>query len=181
VQVDLPELNQLDGRRHERPGTIPPRRPQPLEPAGTVLLTIFSIAVSVTLLLVVERVRTEARASFANTISGTDLIVGARSGDLNLLLYSVFRIGNATNNITWPTYQELAIGARWPGPSRCRSAIRTGDSACSARRRTTTSITASPGIAGWNSRRGAGGRSLRGRDRRRRGTPARLHARPARW
>jgi len=75
---------------------------------GTALLTIFSIAVSVTLLLGVERVRTEARASFANTISGTDLIVGARSGDLNLLLYSVFRIGNATNNITWQTYQDLA-------------------------------------------------------------------------
>lgn len=74
---------------------------------GTALLTIFSIAVSVTLLLGVERVRTEARASFANTISGTDLIVGARSGDLNLLLYSVFRIGNATNNITWQTYQYL--------------------------------------------------------------------------
>ena len=75
---------------------------------GTALLTIFSIAVSVTLLLGVERVRTEARASFANTISGTDLIVGARSGDLNLLLYSVFRIGNATNNITWQTYRDLA-------------------------------------------------------------------------
>ncbi len=75
---------------------------------GTALLTIFSIAVSVTLLLGVERVRTEARASFANTISGTDLIVGARSGDLNLLLYSVFRIGNATNNLTWQTYRDLA-------------------------------------------------------------------------
>lgn len=75
---------------------------------GTALLTVFSIAVSVTLLLGVERVRTETRTSFANTISGTDLIVGARSGDLNLLLYSVFRIGNATNNITWQTYQDLA-------------------------------------------------------------------------
>jgi putative ABC transport system permease protein len=75
---------------------------------GTALLTVFSIAVSVTLLLGVERVRTEARASFASTISGTDLIVGARSGDLNLLLYAVFRIGNATNNITWQTYEDLA-------------------------------------------------------------------------
>jgi putative ABC transport system permease protein len=74
----------------------------------TALLTVFSIAVSVTLLLGVERIRTEARASFANTISGTDLIVGARSGDLNLLLYSVFRIGNATNNVTWQSYQDLA-------------------------------------------------------------------------
>jgi putative ABC transport system permease protein len=56
----------------------------------------------------VEKVRTGARQSFADTISGTDLIVGARSGSLNLLLYSVFRIGNATNNITWKTYQDIA-------------------------------------------------------------------------
>jgi putative ABC transport system permease protein len=72
------------------------------------LLTIVSIAVSVMLLLGVEKVRTGARESFANTISGTDLIVGARSGSLNLLLYSVFRIGNATNNITWKTYRDVA-------------------------------------------------------------------------
>jgi len=74
----------------------------------TALLTIFSIALSVMLLLGVEKVRTGARQSFADTISGTDLIVGARSGSLNLLLYSVFRIGNATNNITWKTYQDIA-------------------------------------------------------------------------
>jgi putative ABC transport system permease protein len=72
------------------------------------LLTIVSIAVSVMLLLGVEKVRTGARESFANTISGTDLIVGARSGSLNLLLYSVFRIGNATNNMTWKTYRDIA-------------------------------------------------------------------------
>ncbi len=72
------------------------------------LLTVLSIAVSVMLLLGVEKVRTGARASFADTISGTDLIVGARSGSLNLLLYSVFRIGNATNNVTWPSYKEIA-------------------------------------------------------------------------
>ncbi|MGA9548335.1 MAG: ABC transporter permease, partial [Rhodomicrobium sp.] len=74
----------------------------------TALLTIFSIALSVMLLLGVEKVRIGARQSFADTISGTDLIVGARSGSLNLLLYSVFRIGNATNNITWKTYQDIA-------------------------------------------------------------------------
>lgn len=74
----------------------------------TALLTVFAIALSVCLLLAVERVRTEARSSFANTISGTDLIVGARSGNLNLLLYSVFRIGNATNNIRWDSFAKLA-------------------------------------------------------------------------
>jgi putative ABC transport system permease protein len=74
----------------------------------TTLLTVVSIALSVTLLLGVERIRKETRASFANTISGTDLIVGARSGPVQLLLYSVFRIGNATNNISWQSYQEIA-------------------------------------------------------------------------
>ena len=76
--------------------------------ASTAALTILSIAISLALLVGVERIRTEARNSFANTISGTDLIVGARSGDINLLLYSVFRIGNATNNISWESYQDIA-------------------------------------------------------------------------
>ncbi|MGY4531606.1 putative ABC transport system permease protein [Pseudomonas sp. TE3786] len=74
----------------------------------TALLTVFAIALSVCLLLAVERVRTEARASFASTISGTDLVVGARSGSINLLLYSVFRIGNATNNIRWDSFEHFA-------------------------------------------------------------------------
>jgi len=74
----------------------------------TTLLTIISIALSVTLLLGVERIRREAKTSFTNTISGTDLIVGARSGPVQLLLYSVFRIGNATNNISWESYQAIA-------------------------------------------------------------------------
>ena len=73
----------------------------------TAGLTLFSIALSVALLLGVERLRTESRASFANTIAGTDLIVGARSGSVQLLLYSVFRIGNATNNISWQSYQAI--------------------------------------------------------------------------
>ena len=74
----------------------------------TAGLTLLALAVSVTLLLGVEKLRTEAKASFAATISGTDLIVGARSGAVQLLLYSVFRIGNATSNISWKSYQEIA-------------------------------------------------------------------------
>ena len=74
----------------------------------TTILTIVSIALSVALLLGVERIRKEAQASFTNTVSGTDLIVGARSGPVQLLLYSVFRIGNATNNISWESYREIA-------------------------------------------------------------------------
>ncbi|ELA6791289.1 ABC transporter permease [Vibrio alginolyticus] len=75
---------------------------------ATAILTIMTVAISVVLLLGVERIRTQAKDSFANTISGTDLIIGGRSGQVNLLLYSVFRIGNATNNIDWKSYQEFA-------------------------------------------------------------------------
>ena len=75
---------------------------------STAILTIIAIATSVTLLLGVERIRSEARSSFANTISGTDLIIGARGGSIQLLLYSVFRIGNATNNISWGSYRKFA-------------------------------------------------------------------------
>ncbi len=75
---------------------------------ATALLTLLSIALAVTLLLGVERLRTEARASFANTLSATDLVVGARSGPVPLLLYAVFRLGNATNNISWQSYQAIA-------------------------------------------------------------------------
>ena len=73
----------------------------------TVFLIVLTIAISTALLLGVERVRQGARTSFTNTISGVDLIVGARSGPIPLLLYSVFRIGNATNNITWQSYQDF--------------------------------------------------------------------------
>lgn len=74
----------------------------------TSALVVISIALSVALLLGVERLRTQARSSFANTLSGTDLIIGARSSPINLLLYSVFRIGDPTNNVRWASYQAIA-------------------------------------------------------------------------
>lgn len=74
----------------------------------SLILTVFSIAISVALLIGVEYVNKEAKNSFLNTVSGTDLVVGARSGPVQLLLYSVFHIGNATNNISWKSYQKIA-------------------------------------------------------------------------
>ena len=73
----------------------------------TLGMTIFSIALSILLLLGVERLRHDARESFTNTLSGTDLIVGARSGQVQLLLYAIFRIGNPTNNVSWESYQDI--------------------------------------------------------------------------
>jgi putative ABC transport system permease protein len=74
----------------------------------TTTLTIFSIALSVMLLVGVDRLRDAAQAGFSGTLSHTDLIVGARGGDLPLLLSSVFHIGNAANNVSWETYQHFA-------------------------------------------------------------------------
>ena len=76
--------------------------------ALAICLTITSIALSVALLIGIERVRLGARESFSNTISGTDLIVGARGGSLQLLLYSVFHIGAASNNISYFAYKQIA-------------------------------------------------------------------------
>ena len=85
---------------------------------ATATLTVLAIGVSVMLLLGVEKVRSGARQSFANTISGTDLIVGARGGEIQLLLSSVFRIGNATNNVSWESYRDLAAlpEVAWTAP-----------------------------------------------------------------
>lgn len=58
-------------------------------------------------MLSVEHIRQQAKESFNRTVSGVDLIVGAPSGQLNLLLYSVFRMGSPTNNINFKSFQFL--------------------------------------------------------------------------
>jgi putative ABC transport system permease protein len=73
----------------------------------TSILCVLSIALSVTLFLGIERIRNGAREGFTNTISKTDLIVGAKGGPLQLLLYTVFHIGSAINNIRMSTYDEI--------------------------------------------------------------------------
>ncbi len=85
---------------------------------AAALLTLISIAFSVMLLLSLERIRHDAKASFASTVSGTDLIVGARSGDIQLLLASVFRIGHTTAGVSWQSYLHIAEqrGVSWAIP-----------------------------------------------------------------
>ena len=79
---------------------------------GSVFLTVMAMSVSIFVLLGVEHIRTQTKQSFNSTVSGVDLIVGARTGSLNLLLYSVFRIGAPTNNIDWRTYERIAGNKR---------------------------------------------------------------------
>ena len=79
---------------------------------------VLSIALSVMLLLGIEKIRHGAEASFTSTVSGTDLIVGARSSPVQLLLYSVFHIGNPTNNISRESYEAITDRAqvKWTIP-----------------------------------------------------------------
>lgn len=75
---------------------------------GTLSLVVFSIALSTLLLLGFERIRTDVRHNFSQSVSGTDLIIGARTGAVQLMLYAVFRVGGATNNIRVESLQAIA-------------------------------------------------------------------------
>jgi putative ABC transport system permease protein len=75
---------------------------------GTLLLVVFSISLSTALLLGIERVRTQVRESFLQAVSGVDLIVGARGGEIQLMLYAVFHLGGATNNMGWDSAARIA-------------------------------------------------------------------------
>ena len=79
-----------------------------LDRKGSVVLSLMAMTVSIFVLLGVEHIRHQAKDNFSSTISGVDLIVGSKTGSLNLLLYSVFRIGAPTNNIRWETYENIA-------------------------------------------------------------------------
>lgn len=79
-----------------------------LDRKSSVLVSLLAMSVSIFVLLGVEHIRHQTKENFSNTVSGVDLIVGARTGSVNLLLYSVFRVGNPTNNIRWETYEKVA-------------------------------------------------------------------------
>ena len=74
----------------------------------TLGLTVLSIALATTLLLSVERLRVGAREGFSQSVSGTDLVIGARTSPVQLILYSVFHIGEATSDIGWESYRKIS-------------------------------------------------------------------------
>lgn len=71
-------------------------------------LSLLAVMLAASLLLSVERIRQAARDNFAQSLSGTDLVVGARTSPVQLVLYSVFRLGEATNNLSWESYEQIA-------------------------------------------------------------------------
>ena len=74
---------------------------------STLVLVLVAVALSVAMLLGVERLRHEAHRSFNLSVSGTDLVVGAKSSPAQLVLYSVLRIGESTSNIGWESFKAI--------------------------------------------------------------------------
>ena len=75
---------------------------------GTLLLIILSIALSTTLLLGIEKTRVQVRENFVQAVSGTDLVIGARGSNVQLILYAIFHLGGATNNMGWNSAELIA-------------------------------------------------------------------------
>ncbi|MFN9746273.1 MAG: ABC transporter permease [Betaproteobacteria bacterium] len=74
---------------------------------GTLALVVAGIALATALLLGLERLRTDIRAGFSQSVSGTDLVVGARTSPIQLMLYAVFRVGGATNNVSMASLRAV--------------------------------------------------------------------------
>ena len=79
-----------------------------LDRKGSIGLTLFAMSVSIFVILGVEHIRYQSKESFSSSLSGVDLVVGSKTSDLNLLLYSVFRIGDPVNNITWRSFEKIS-------------------------------------------------------------------------
>lgn len=93
---------------------------------GTLGLTVFTIALSVALLLGVERARVATREAFSTSVSGTDLVVGARTSPVQLMLYAVFRLGEATRDMRWSSAEAIARlpGVAWTVPIALGDSLR---------------------------------------------------------
>lgn len=81
-------------------------------------ITLVSVALSAFLLASIEQIRGDVREGFTQAVSGTDLIVGPRGGGTELLLYSVFHMGHASNNMHWDSVEALQQhrAVRWVVP-----------------------------------------------------------------
>lgn len=74
---------------------------------GMVALTVFSISISMLVLMSVAHLQAQLKDNFQRSVSGVDLIVGSRTSSLNLLLFSIFKIGYPTNNLDYHSFLTI--------------------------------------------------------------------------
>ncbi len=86
--------------------------------SGRSIISIFALALSVALLLVISHIHEAARSYARQVSSEADLIVGAPSQPVHLVLYSLFRIGPPPPVIPWEVYEDLVAlqEAEWVTP-----------------------------------------------------------------
>ncbi len=75
---------------------------------STLVWVVVSLALATALLWTLERLRHDIRNSFAQSVSGVDLIVGARSSPVQLMLFSVFHIGSVPQSMSMDSVHQLA-------------------------------------------------------------------------
>lgn len=75
---------------------------------GSVGLVIVTIALGMSLLIGGWAAEAALRQSFARSLVGTDLIVGARGSPTNLLLSAVFGWGGPLGIVPWETVQRIS-------------------------------------------------------------------------
>ena len=75
---------------------------------GMASLTVFSIAISMLVLMSVAHLQSQLKQNFQRSVAGVDLIVGSRTSSLNLLLFSIFKIGYPSNNLEYDSFMTIA-------------------------------------------------------------------------
>ena len=70
-------------------------------------LIILTLSSSISLFFIVTRIQESVKTSFQNTVSGVDSVVSARGGDLQILLNTVFLIGQPSQTIKWETFKNI--------------------------------------------------------------------------
>jgi len=74
----------------------------------TLGLMVMTVALTTALLVSTERLRHDLRTSFSKALSGTDLIVAARSDPVQVMLSVIFHMGRPTQNISRTRVEGLS-------------------------------------------------------------------------
>ena len=72
------------------------------------LLSVFSIAISVVLLLGIQRIVKASKVHFLNTINETDMIVGASNGSIDIMLNLIFHIGDGLTEVHYSSFEDIS-------------------------------------------------------------------------
>ncbi len=73
----------------------------------SVILTIISLTLSITLFVIIDNFKGGAKKNFFSNAQTGDLILAAKSGEIQSLLYILFQIGTPSGNITWTSFQNF--------------------------------------------------------------------------